>query len=83
MATVSDIVALNVETIGIIIIIDYLPTNIPNVLTTPPSMKAVLFEANEKMAKAPREDTSLNMPIITAARRGSKLIPALSRNGAV
>ena len=60
-----------------------LPVNIPNTLAKPPRTKAVRFEANKKRTKAAREDTSLKMPIITEANRGSKLIPALSRNGAL
>ena len=81
MATVRVIVAYSVK--FIYIKISCRPTNIPNVLAMPPKMKAVLFEANKKRTKALREDISLNIPIITEANRGSKLIPALSRNGAV
>ena len=46
-------------------------------------MKAVLFVVNVIMGKAAREKISLKMPIRIEAKRGSKLIPALSRNGAV
>ena len=52
-------------------------------LMLPPTMKAVLLEVPEKMAKAVIEDTTLNIPIIIAPTRGSILILALSMNGAV
>ena len=52
-------------------------------LMIPPTMKAVLLEVPEKMAKAMIEDTTLNIPIIIAPTRGSILILALSMNGAV
>ena len=57
--------------------------SIPRVLNDPAKTKVVLFESNENMAKGIREDTTLKMPIMTAASIGSKLMPALSRNGAV
>ena len=51
-------------------------------LTKPVRMKVVLLDAHERITKAPREDTSLINPKITAIRRGLKLICAFSRNGA-
>ena len=63
--------------------IDDLPMNIPRALVAPPKMKVVLFEVKKIMGKATTEKISLIMPIRTATIRGSKLIPALSRNGAV
>ena len=81
MATAREVVVYNLKAISNNL--DFSPNNIPNILATPARMKAVLFEVYEKMTKADREDTSLMIPIMTAARRGSKLIWALSRNGAV
>ena len=52
-------------------------------LMIPPTMKAVLLEVPEKIAKAMIEDTTLDIPIITAPTRGSTFILALSKNGAV
>ena len=62
--------------------IGYYPIRIPNTLTKPVRVKVVLFDANERITKAPRDDASLISPIITAARSGFKLICAFSRNGA-
>ena len=52
-------------------------------LANPPRMKAVFLVANANKAKAVREDISLKTPIMTEANKGSKLIPALSKKGAV
>ena len=60
-----------------------LPKSIPSVLAIPEKIKAVLFEVKENMRKAAREETSRKTPIRTAAKSGSKVISALSKNGAV
>ena len=60
-----------------------MPKSIPSVLAVPPKIKAVLFEINDNMRMEKRAKTRRTTPIRAAAKRGSNLIPALSRNGAV
>ena len=57
--------------------------SIPSVLNDPPKTNVVRFEVNENKTKGIKADATLKKPITTAASRGSKLTPALSKNGAV
>ena len=55
----------------------------PIVLAPLAKVNAVLLETHAMQGKAAREKINLTRPMRMAATRGSKLIPALSRNGAV
>ena len=55
----------------------------PIVLAPLAKVNAVLLETHAMKGKAARERISLIRPTRMAAIRGSKLIPALSKNGAV
>ena len=55
----------------------------PKVLAPVAKMNAVLLGTHAMKGKAAREKINLKRPMRMAATRGSKLIPALSKNGAV